>query len=61
MESILQNGEESKKIAILDIEIENLKPINDTFGHAVGDTGNNRIRVNPRKSVSGPHHYFKGR
>ncbi|MGI6580145.1 MAG: EAL domain-containing protein [Saccharofermentanales bacterium] len=37
LESILQNGEDSNKIAILDIEIENLKLINDTFGHAIGE------------------------
>ncbi len=37
LEPILRNGEKAKKIAILDIEIENLKMINDTFGHAVGE------------------------
>ncbi len=36
LQSILHNEEELKKIAILDIEIENLKPINETFGHDVG-------------------------
>jgi len=35
LEPIL-NNEEEPKIAILDIEIENLKPINDTFGHDIG-------------------------
>ena len=37
LESILNNGKESKRIAVLDIEIENLKLINDTFGYDVGE------------------------
>ena len=37
LESIIQNGEDSNKIAILDIEIENLKLINDTFGYTIGE------------------------
>lgn len=37
LESVLQRGEDFKKIAILDIKIQNLKTINDTFGHDIGD------------------------
>lgn len=37
LESILHNKEESNRMAILDIEIQNLKTINDTFGQAIGE------------------------
>ncbi|NLM00501.1 MAG: EAL domain-containing protein, partial [Treponema sp.] len=36
--SIISNEKESKKIAVLDIEIENLKLINETFGYIFGET-----------------------
>lgn len=34
---IINNGRGSDQIAILDIEIENLRMINDTFGHSIGE------------------------
>ncbi len=34
---ILYNRKETEKVAILDIELENLKTIKDTFGHHVGE------------------------
>ncbi len=37
LQSILHNRQKTEKIAILDIEIENFKMINDTFGHAAGE------------------------
>jgi diguanylate cyclase (GGDEF)-like protein len=37
LESVLNNSQKSEGIAILDIEVENLKTINDTFGYAVGE------------------------
>ena len=33
---MIDSEEESEKIAIIDIELENLRMINDTFGHSVG-------------------------
>lgn len=33
---MIDSEEESEKIAIIDIELENLRIINDTFGHSVG-------------------------
>ena len=35
LEQIIQDRKGSEKIAVLDIEIENLRMINDTFGHSV--------------------------
>ncbi|HNZ27466.1 MAG TPA: phosphodiesterase [Spirochaetota bacterium] len=37
LEQILCNMEETEKIAILDVEIENIWMIDNTFGHAVGE------------------------
>jgi diguanylate cyclase (GGDEF)-like protein len=37
LERILYNRNESAQIAILDIELENLRMINDTFGHSTGE------------------------
>ena len=34
---IMSDSKEDKKIAVFDIELENLRMINDTFGHAVGE------------------------
>ena len=34
---IISDSKEDKKIAVFDIELENLRMINDTFGHAVGE------------------------
>ncbi len=37
LEQIIRNRIELEKIAVLNIEIENLRMINDTFGHEVGE------------------------
>ena len=37
IEQTLQNRNELEKVAILNIELDNLRMINDTFGHAVGE------------------------
>ncbi|MGI6334140.1 MAG: putative bifunctional diguanylate cyclase/phosphodiesterase [Saccharofermentanales bacterium] len=37
LEQILYNRKESEKIAVFDIELDNLMMINDTFGHGIGE------------------------